>query len=109
MIFKTEVGFIRRGVASDMWLIEESKHDRWLGDFSSWIRHANEVYVFVKGNKAVGFVIPRPDPDGYWRTGAIYITPSERSFSSIKKLTGDFFMRKKVLNFGVEFKGKTAA
>ena len=109
MIFKTDVGFIRRGEEADMWLIEESKLDRWLGDVSSCIRHASDMYVFVKGNKAVGFVIPRPDPDGYWRTGAIYITPSERSFSSIKKLSGDFFTRKKPLNYGMGIGRRSAA
>jgi hypothetical protein len=103
MEYKTEVGFIRRGEEADQWLIDESKKDRWLGDVSSWIRHFHELYVFVKGGKAVGFVIPRQDPDGFWRTGAVYITPSERTFGSVKKLTGDFFQHKKAFNFGIEF------
>lgn len=109
MEYKTEVGFIRRGEEADKWLIDESKTDRWLGDVSSWIRHFHELYVFVVNGKAVGFVIPRQDPDGYWRTGAVYITPSKRTFGSIKKLTGDFFSHKKAFQFGINFNSKLAA
>jgi hypothetical protein len=49
----------------------------------------------------VGFVLPRQDPDGFWRTGTVYLTPRVRSFNSIKKFTGNFFSHKKVLNFGL--------
>lgn len=109
MEYKTEVGFIRRGEEADRFLINESRADRWLGDISTCIRHLHELYVFVKDGKAVGFVIPRQDPDGYWRTGAVYITPSERTFGSVKKLTGGFFTHKKAYQFGMDFNHKIAA
>lgn len=102
MEFKTAAGYIRRGKPSDQWLLDESKDDRWLGDITDTVRHIHELYVFVAAGEPVGFVIPLKDPDGYWRTGSVYITPAKRTFGSIKKLTGDFFSHKKSLNFGVD-------
>lgn len=102
MEYKTDVGYVRRGEECDQWLVDESLKDRWVGEVASWIRHIHEIYVFVANGKSVGFVIPRKDPDGSWRTGTVYLTPSVREFGSIKKFTGNFFNHKKTLNFGMD-------
>lgn len=109
MEYKTAAGYIRRGTPQDQWLVDESKKDRWMADVASWIRHIHELYVFVVNGKAVGYVLPRHEPDGYWRTGSIYLIPSVRSFDAIKRFTGDFLTQKKSLNFGLDLEMGVAA
>ena len=101
MQYKLPEGQVRRGTPEDQWLLDISKEDRWMGDIASSIEQPHEVYVFVVKNKIVGYVLPRPDPDGYWRTGTVFLIPSVRSFDATKRITGDFLTRKKSLNFGL--------
>ena len=99
MEYKTDVGYIRRGKESDQWLIEESKQDRWMACIASTLNH---MHGFVVNGEAVGYVVPRPDADGFWHTGSVYLTPKVRTFHSIKTIAGNFFNHKKRLAFGVD-------
>lgn len=102
MEFKTPAGYIRRGTDADLWLVDESTNDRWARDISFWFKHIHEIYVCVVNEKAVGFVVPIKDPDGYWRKGSVYFTPSVRNHNALKHYIGDFFKIKKPLNFGLD-------
>ncbi len=108
MEYKFDTGYVRRGTDSDLWLVEEAKGDHFMADVAETVRHSHEMYVFVVEGRAIGFVVPMRDPDGNWSTGSIYVTPSRRTFSSVKKMMGDFFRRKKAFNFGVDFNRQAA-
>lgn len=102
MEYKTDVGYVRRGEECDQWLVDEAAQDRWTAEVASWIRHIHEIYVFVVDGKTVGFVVPMRDPDGYWRKGTVYLTPSARGPGAMQKYTGGFFSIKKAFNFGMD-------
>lgn len=75
-------------------LLEMAVNDPNLGPF---VRQKNlqDAVLFEDGGKAVGFAIPRKDPDGYWRTGPIYVQPQSRGKGVASRFIQSFFHDKK--------------
>lgn len=75
-------------------MIEESTRDPFLGDIAT-TKKLTDVVAFYVGRQLVGFAIPRRDSDGRYRTGAIYITPSERKKGYAKLFLQAYFKDKR--------------
>lgn len=109
MEYKTEIGVVRNGTEEDQWLVDESKTDKWMGDVTECIQGIHELYIFVVDGKAVGYVLPRREADGCWRTGCVYLTPSARPSTAIKRMMATFFKLKKEFNYGLDLRKESAA
>ncbi|MNR31799.1 hypothetical protein D3C85_1493350 [compost metagenome] len=75
-------------------LVDESVNDPFLGDIAKTKRFT-DIVVFYQGGQPVGFAIPRRDSDGRYRTGAIYITKSERGKGYAGLYLKHYFVGKK--------------
>jgi len=66
-------------------LVDKALKDPFLGPAALKNHMENIVPLYFEG-KVVGFSVPFQEPDGYWRTGSIYILPEYRG----KGVAADF-------------------
>jgi GNAT superfamily N-acetyltransferase len=75
-------------------LLELAANDPNLGPFVKQ-KKLEDTVLFEEHGEVVGFAIPRKDPDGYWRTGPIYVQPKSRGKGVASRFIQSFFSDKK--------------
>lgn len=75
-------------------LIHEAENDRELKGIELELKDGKYVGIYHEG-ELVGFATPRREGQVWWRTGAIYITPSKRRRGLASAWVKAFFENKK--------------